>query len=104
MKGRQAKSFSTGVSEAVSDDDSLLSYDQDKSRSTAQGGAKNDEEYSYGGRKAIFGSKIAVYIVLLMAATSLGAITWVKTKGEDVSSFESEVCSKRICAHYLLKV
>lgn len=62
---------------------------------------KNNDESStpVGIRKtdmyAIICSKVTVYIVLLLAAASVGTVTWILTSGDEVSSFESEVRTTR---------
>lgn len=42
---------------------------------------------------AIICSKVTVYTVLVLAAATVGAVTWYVTKSEEVASFESEVSS-----------
>jgi hypothetical protein len=88
---------STGMSDNGSDDDSLLSMEEEQSQSTgiAPGPAGIDDVATqYGGKKALYavlGSKVAVYLVLIMAAASVGGITWYLTTNEERSSFKGEV-------------
>jgi hypothetical protein len=90
----------TSQSENGSDDDSLLSMDDDHSQSTgiAPGPAGIDDvDSQYGGKKALYavlGSKLAVYLVLMLAAASVGTITWILTNNEETSTFEGEVSER----------
>lgn len=90
---------------AIVDDSDDESFDEkadddhvSQSMSTGTGGDENNGELKRRAFRrvgfdvlAIFCSKIVVYVVLLMAAASVGTVTWYLTNDDETSSFESEV-------------
>jgi hypothetical protein len=86
----------TGLSENSSDADSLASFEDDRSLSTGimPGSSDLAEESTPIAKKemyAVLCSKVTVYIVLLLAAASVGTITWFLTTNDEISSFKGEV-------------
>lgn len=78
-------------SESESLDDVAVLEDSSQSTRDRDEGNRKTKERKSRDMIPILCSKVTVYLVLLLAAASVGTVTWYLTKGDEVVSFESEV-------------